>query len=151
MPDSMNNISILRADWTTYHRQIMLIRRTVFIREQGVSEADEVDSMDYANHFVLALDIDSNPIGTARLMANGRVGRMAVLLPYRGRGVGNRMLLELLSIATEYRMQNLFLHAQVYAIPFYEKHGFLTSGPEYMEAGIDHREMHRAMSKHTLR
>src|SRR5688572_6541961 len=128
MTDIVEGFSILRVDWASYHRQIMLIRRTVFVREQGVPESEEVDSMDPLCRFVLAIDIDDNPVGTARLLPDGRVGRMAVLKSYRGLGLGSLVLRELLKIAEEAGIKNLFLHAQLNAIPFYQKHGFIAEG-----------------------
>lgn len=141
MTDIVEGFSVLRADWDSYHRQIMLIRRSVFVDEQGVSESEEVDSMDPLCRFVLAIDIDDNPVGTARLLPNGRIGRMAVLKSYRGLGLGSLVLRELLNMAKENGIKNLFLHAQINAIPFYEKHGFIAEGPVFEEARILHQQM----------
>ncbi len=49
----------------------LAIRRTVFIEEQGVSEADEVDGLDPVALHLLAMQ-DAAPVGTARLLVEGR-------------------------------------------------------------------------------
>ena len=40
-------------------------------------------------------------------------------------------------------MTTVMLNAQVVAIPFYERHGFASVGPRFMEAGIEHQGMAR--------
>ena len=39
------------------------------------------------------------------------------------------------------KLKNIYLHAQVSAISFYEKHGFTACGHVFYEATIPHREM----------
>jgi predicted GNAT family N-acyltransferase len=90
---------------------------------------------------VLAVDAAGNAIGTARLLAEGKIGRMAVLREWRGRGVGSGLLLRLLEEARKQRLQQLTLHAQVYASKFYRKFGFEVMGGEFVEAGIPHVKM----------
>ena len=68
--------------------QCLEIRRAVFIEEQGVSVEDEVDGQDSkALHFLLR--DNTVPVGTARILILdeiGKIGRVCVLAPYRGRG-----------------------------------------------------------------
>ena len=68
---------------------------------------------------------------------------MAVLKSYRDRGIGLALLRELIRIGERHAPGRLCLSAQCYAIPFYEKLGFVAEGPVYDEAGIDHRWMVR--------
>ena len=61
----------------------LAIRRKVFIDEQGVSEADEVDGLDPVALHLLAMQ-DAAPVGTARILvegAVGKIGRVCVLAP----------------------------------------------------------------------
>ena len=51
------------------------------------------------------------------------------------------MLTLLLELARQAGFTEAVLHAQTHAIPFYEKQGFMVSGPQFMEAGIPHRVM----------
>ena len=90
---------------------------------------------------MLAVDPAGNAIGTARLLPDGKVGRMAVLREWRGKGVGRALLLRLVEEGKKQHLQQLALHAQVYADEFYRKFGFEIVGDKFMEAGIPHVKM----------
>jgi predicted GNAT family N-acyltransferase len=66
---------------------------------------------------------------------------MAVLKPWRGRGVGSALLVELIGLAREGGHAEVRLHAQTHALGFYRRHGYVTLGEEFLEAGIPHYEM----------
>lgn len=117
------------------------IRTAVFIYEQQVPEDLEWDEFDPVSLHVLALNSNDQPIGTARLLPDGHIGRMAVLKEWRGKGVGSAMLQRILEESSHRGMQKTMLNAQIAAIKFYEKFGFQVSGEEFMEAGIPHIKM----------
>lgn len=119
---------------------ISSIRKTVFVIEQSVPEDIEMDELDTVAQHVLAF-VDGIPVGTGRITAEGRIGRMAVLREYRGRGVGRDILRALVDIGRSYSVDTLCLSAQCHAIPFYERMGFVAQGDVYEEAGIPHRWM----------
>ena len=127
--------------WLDAHAALSAVRRAVFIVEQAVPEALEWEAADHGAVHVLASAPDGVPIGTGRLLADGRIGRMAVLREWRGRGVGAALLRELMATAEARGIMHLHLHAQTHALPFYARYGFVPSGPEFMEAGIPHRAM----------
>ena len=129
------------ADWGADGDAIRAVREAVFIREQGVPAEMEWDEDDPVSTHLLARSDTGEPIGTARLLPDGHVGRMAVVQAWRGRGVGAALLNRVLAIAGERGWKELRLHAQVHAIPFYRRFGFVATGPEFMEAGIAHRAM----------
>jgi predicted GNAT family N-acyltransferase len=128
------------ADWAADRDALERIRRTVFIEEQRIPEADEWDGEDAASVHVLAR-LNRDPVGTGRLNPAGKIGRIAVLAGLRGRGVGTRILIRLLEEARRLGIREPFLHAQVQAVPFYEKLGFSSQGGEFDEAGIPHVRM----------
>jgi predicted GNAT family N-acyltransferase len=128
------------ADWAADRDALERIRRTVFIEEQRIREADEWDGEDAASVHVLAR-LNRDPVGTGRLNPAGKIGRIAVLAGLRGRGVGTRILIRLLEEARRLGIREPFLHAQVQAVPFYEKLGFSSQGGEFDEAGIPHVRM----------
>ena len=99
-------------------------QETVFVVEQGVPLELELDGLDPTCHHVLALDAAGRSVGTARMQPCGHIGRIAVLRPWRNRGVGSRLLAELLEVARRAGLESVELDAQVHAISFYEKHGF---------------------------
>lgn len=137
--------SIVAADYAHDHARLHAVRTTVFIEEQQVPAELERDALDPLSFHVLALDGDGHPLGAARLTPERRIGRMAVLATERGRGIGEAMLAELLAEARRRAWPEVSLHAQLHALPFYARAGFVPSGPAFMEAGIGHREMRRRL------
>jgi Predicted acyltransferase len=124
------------------------IRREVFIDEQGVSEAEEMDGKeDQCGHLLARLD--GVPIGTTRLNwqpGKLKVQRVAVLKPHRGTGAGLAMIKAAIDEARRRSdIETVVLDSQVSAIGFYEKLGFVASGPVFLDAGIDHRLMTLAL------
>ena len=105
---------------------------------------EERDEHDAASVHFLARDASGHPIGTARLLGSGRIGRVAVLRQWRGRGLGRALMAAVIAEASRCGMTRLHLHAQVQTIPFYESLGFVVCGEEFEEAGILHREMERS-------
>ena len=127
--------------WNAGREPLSAIRREVFVREQGVSEAEEWDGLDAQCTHVLARDRHGTPIGCARLLPDGRIGRMAVLREWRGRGVGAALLRALLTVALAHGGPRPWLQAQEHALGFYRRLGFVARGPRFLDAGIPHREM----------
>jgi len=122
---------------------ILEVRRVVFIEEQEVPESLEIDGLDDECVHALAFDEAEKPIGTARLMPHGRIGRVAVLAPWRKRGVGASVMRVLLEEADRRGFDEIELHAQTWTIGFYETFGFAVAGEEFLEAEIPHRRMVR--------
>lgn len=131
------------ADWPGDAAAIRAIREQVFVREQGVPAELEWDDLDAACAHLLAYDMQGKPVGTARMQADGHIGRMAVLPEWRGRGVGSALLLMLIDLAATHGLDEVFLDAQVAAADFYYRHGFIASGEEFAAAGIPHLRMAR--------
>ncbi len=138
---------VATADWTRDHAALLQVRGVVFIEEQGVPEALERDDDDPRSTHVIARDAGGRPIGTARLTPQRRIGRMAVLRDWRGKGVGNALLEALLREARTQGLSEVALHAQVEAIGFYTRHGFVPEGARFDEAGIQHQTMRRALAR----
>jgi len=132
---------VIRADWHEFREALQRIRQVVFIEEQEVPRDLEWDGEDETSHHFLALNEAGQYIGCARLMANSQIGRMAVLIEQRGNGIGAQLLDAALDHARELGFRETFLHAQTYAIGFYQKAGFVSFGDEFSEAGIAHQAM----------
>lgn len=129
------------VDWAHGERFIRPIREIVFIREQAVPDELEWDGLDPQCAHVLAWNERAEAIGTARMQANGTIGRMAVLKNCRGRGAGRALLVALLDVAVRQGLTRVTLSAQTHAIGFYERAGFHAVGEPFMDAGIPHRKM----------
>jgi predicted GNAT family N-acyltransferase len=133
-----NDFRLRIARWPKDINPLREIRTTVFIDEQHVGQEEEWDGLDDQALHILALDRNEKPIGTGRLLPDGRIGRMAVLIAWRGKGVGAEILKMLMHEARSRDHAQVRLAAQVHAIPFYEKFGFEAYGEEFMDAGIPH-------------
>lgn len=136
----MRDFSILITDWRSDRLRLSQIRRTVFIEEQGVPEELEWDAEDACATHLLAVDGEL-AIGCARLLPDGHIGRMAVLHPWRGIGVGRALLKTALEVAQAEGHNIVRLSAQTHAAGFYARHGFVAESDEYLEAGIPHLAM----------
>jgi predicted GNAT family N-acyltransferase len=132
-------------------QEIYLLRTRVFVNEQGVNPQEEFDAFEEASIHWAACSGDK-VIGCARhrrTRAGFKIERMAVLEEFRNQGVGSRLLLKILEtlvpemVGLQPRVpggQNLeiYLHAQVQALPFYLRMGFVRVGELFYEAGIAH-------------
>ncbi|MFN4061727.1 MULTISPECIES: GNAT family N-acetyltransferase [Paracoccus] len=119
------------------------LRRTVFIEEQAVPEADEMDDQDAHAIHLLARD-DGRPVATARLLIKddiGKIGRVCVLASHRGTGLGATLMRAALDALAARGVRQARLGSQTHAMGFYEKLGFVAEGPVYDDAGIPHRDM----------
>jgi predicted GNAT family N-acyltransferase len=121
------------------------IRFTVFVEEQRVPSEMELDEWDAPSLHALARDRSGSAIGTARLLPDGHIGRMAVLREARGSGAGSALLQTLMRAARERGDREVMLNAQTHALPFYRRFGFVEEGGEYDDAGIAHIAMRRPL------
>ena len=139
------SFAVSNADYARDLEALRTVRETVFVQEQRVPLELEWDALDPRCVHVLARDAAGRPIGTGRLTPERKIGRMAVLREWRGRGVGVALLRALLDEAVRHGLPEVHLHAQVSAMGFYARHGFVPYGERFMEAGIEHQSMHRAL------
>ena len=140
----MNPVEILIKPWQEAAQEAYLIRKQVFIEEQGVPEDMELDEHDPLAKHALVYQ-DGLCVGTGRLVRldndHAQIGRMAVLSAYRNQSIGTAILSRLIALAKAEGILVLVLHSQISALPFYAKFGFVAEGPIYDEAGIPHRNM----------
>ena len=134
---------LIHTSWQDSKAGLGTVRRVVFIDEQQVPESLEWDGLDGSCDHVLVSDADHRPVATGRMKPDGHIGRMAVLPAYRGQGIGAAILAALLEVARQKGHEAVFLHAQVSAIAFYERHGFVVNSEQFMDAGIPHKTMIR--------
>lgn len=125
-----------------------LIRKLVFVDEQGIALAEDIDGLDdQATHF-LAVE-NGTPVGTARVLEKGsigKIGRLAVLKSHRSKGIGAAIIRAALNdLDARPHIREARLGAQIEAIPFYEALGFTPEGDEFLDAGLTHQEMVRRL------
>jgi predicted GNAT family N-acyltransferase len=125
---------------------IRAIRVGVFVEEQHVPAAIEMDDRDPVCLHVLA-SIAGEPVGTGRidLAKQGKIGRVAVVASHRRSGVGAALMDALHRIALGHGLSSAWCHAQLTAVPFYERIGYRAASEVFDEAGIPHVKMTRPL------
>lgn len=127
----------------------MRIRHEVFVEEQAVPVELERDEWDEGAEHFLAL-LDGQPAGTVRLVVEqpgeAHLGRLAVLPPARGTGLGVALVKAVEERAQERSLASVVLGAQVHALPFYARLGYTVEGEVFDDAGIPHRWMRKRLS-----
>ena len=133
-------------------QQCLDIRFTVFVEGQHVPIHEELDGKDTASDHYL-LFYSGYPSGVARvryLEDYAKIERVAILDEYQGRGFGREIMRLILSdLQQQTLIKQVKLSSQTYAIPFYEKLGFVVYGDEYMDAGIPHKDMKLFLERKT--
>jgi predicted GNAT family N-acyltransferase len=151
LPLRIVEYAVVAGDWATLGGEAAPVRQAVFVEEQGVPADLELDELDAQALHAVARGPGGRAIATARLIgedaATARIGRMAVLAGWRSQGVGSALLWRLLSHAAARGMAQVVLSAQLHAVPFYRRHGFVEEGGEYLDAGIRHRTMRRQLGR----
>ncbi|MBL8385815.1 MAG: GNAT family N-acetyltransferase [Burkholderiales bacterium] len=127
------------------------VRQTVFVDEQAIAPALEWDDRDAIATHVLVTGADGAPCATGRLYAEAaprvaRIGRLAVCRPWRGIGLGAAVLAHLVERARRDGHAEAVLHAQSHARGFYAGRGFAVEGAEFIEDGIAHLRMRKALA-----
>jgi predicted GNAT family N-acyltransferase len=129
-------------------QEALEVRRKVFVREQGIAESLVCDGHDHEALHTVVKD-GKRVVGSARIRFLGnnqaKLERMAVLKPYRHRGVGRQMLLFLEPVLRGKQVQHIIIHAQIDVVPFYKLCGFDEVGSPFWEAGIQHIKMRKQL------
>jgi len=137
-------IRLETGSWDALQAHCQAIRFRVFVGEQGIDPALELDEADRDCLHCVAWS-GGKAAGTGRLLPDGHIGRMAVLPEFRRSGVGGLILEQLIVAARERGHRRIELSAQAYVESFYRRHGFTREGSMYLEAGIEHVKMWRAL------
>jgi predicted GNAT family N-acyltransferase len=139
--DRPSPFAVRRIRWSELNGILRAIRMKVFVEEQHVPQALELDGLDDDCVHAVAETAAGEAIGTGRLLPDGHIGRMAVIHEWRSKGVGRMLLAELVAAAVERGDPAIVLSAQTHAIGFYQRNGFEVISEEYFDAGIPHRTM----------
>jgi len=125
------------------------VRETVFVKEQGFSLEIELDEIDAVAHHVVLYE-EGRPVACGRLFADPQmggntyhVGRVAVLRPLRGTGLGRRVMEEIERKTRALRADRLVLGAQCRAQDFYKKLGYTPFGEVFMDEHCEHIHMEK--------
>lgn len=138
----MYNIKFITSDADEFEN-VKSIRTTVFTNEQGADALTEFDELDSTSDFALLYE-GENAVATARVVKTDKgykIGRIAVLSKCRGKGYGDIIVRAVTEKAFSYGTENVYVDAQNYAVPFYEKIGFSVIGDEIIDRGLPHIPM----------
>ncbi|TRZ71219.1 MAG: GNAT family N-acetyltransferase [Bacteroidetes bacterium] len=128
---------------TDLAKQAFEIRRKVFVEEEGVDPDLEYNREEEAHHYLLLLS--GKAVATARWRETDKgikLERFAVLPEFRNRGLGGIILKEVINDVVPLG-KAIYLHSQLRAVPFYERHGFVKEGAVFYEADMGHYYMRK--------
>ncbi len=134
------SFTVETVDFKKCEKQIFYVRNQVFVKEQSVPVELEIDGFDENAIHVLAWD-NKNVIGTGRMLPDGHMGRICVIKPYRGIGVGRFIMRSLINTAGKMNFLKVWLASQCRVTGFYRELGFVETGKVFDDAGIDHIKM----------
>jgi predicted GNAT family N-acyltransferase len=141
-------IEVRRAAGPAEIEAALDLRYRVFCGEQGVSLEADRDGLDAEALHLVAID-GERLVGTCRLLFGdgvARLGRMAVEPDARGRGIGAAVLDEAERESRAAGVDRITLHAQIAARSLYERGGFAQVGVVFLEEGIPHLTMEKAVA-----
>ncbi|WP_148254382.1 GNAT family N-acetyltransferase [Aidingimonas lacisalsi] len=141
----MSRLTVDQGNWAALGQLASEIRRLVFIEEQNVPKHEEWDGRDDDSLHFLAWH-DQEAMGTARLLPDGHIGRVAVLPHGRGLGIGQALMHAAIDAAGKAGHPRVELAAQTHALAFYQRLGFEPFGSEFVDAGIPHFHMRLPLS-----
>jgi tRNA(adenine34) deaminase len=145
LPATMKpEFKVKTATWPDDMATLKAIRYEVFVEEQKVPAEGEIDAHDPLSIHAIAWS-NGKAAACGRLLPDGHIGRMAVLKPFRGFGVGGLVLQHLIERARQRGDREVVLSAQTHAIGFYKKFGFMAEGGEYLDCNIPHRDMRKTL------
>lgn len=129
--------------------QILQLRSEVFVVEQNCVYQD-IDGKDQKALHLLGI-FEDNVAAYVRLFApgdyfdNASIGRVVISSKFRDRKWGHSLMTAAIdAIQKEFNTSAITISAQLYLKKFYETHGFVQDGDEYLEDDIPHIKMHRA-------
>lgn len=130
--------------------QALKIREAVFINEQKVPLSEEVDEYDTTATHYLVYNLKNQPVATCRTRTYKnklKIERVCVLKPYRGKKIGEKLMLHAEKEAEQQGFKATLLAAQTQVIPFYEKLGYQVCSEPFIDANIEHYLMEKQFNK----
>jgi predicted GNAT family N-acyltransferase len=148
-------ISHISMDDPLYEQEKAL-RTSVLLEPIGYTFQDYLDMApgreEQSEHYIAVLDHPTGPrvVGTSTLFISenkdghrvGKVQQVCVDPQRQGEGIGRRLMIAMEARGFgELGLEQLYCHAQLEALPFYERLGWSSEAETFMEAGIEHRKM----------
>lgn len=132
---------IQQVKWRDQWQNLQQVRYRVFVCELRVDPRSEFDGLDERAWHVLACDAQGNPIGSGRLCRNGEIGRIAVLMEHRNKGLGSEITRTLLRLAKKKSLSDVFMKPELADLAKFSDCAACPVGPVFMEEGIPHQQL----------
>lgn len=136
-----NSFTVSMVTWHDGGPLLKSVREAVFIKEQGIAPELEWDNLDETCRHALALSHSGDAIGCGRMLADGHIGRIAVLPKWRKLKVGTAIMEAFLDYARAHDYKQVDVDAQTHATRFYRSFDFVEEGKVFMDAGLPHIKM----------
>ncbi|MGC2167306.1 MAG: GNAT family N-acetyltransferase [Gallionella sp.] len=136
-----NSFTVSLVSWHDGGPLLKSVREQVFINEQGIAPELEWDNLDESCRHALALSHQGDAIGSGRMLADGHIGRIAVLPQWRKQKIGTAIMEAFLAYARAHEYKQVDVDAQTQAIPFYRNFDFVEEGETFTDAGLPHIKM----------
>lgn len=146
----MNNAPVIQLITTTSpaYKQMAALRKRVLLDPIGVPHTYINPEKEEDDWLVAACD-GEQMIGCCVLtkldVATLQLRQMAVDTAVQGKGVGAAIIKYAEGLAKENGFAVLMMHARDVVIPFYERCGYTTAGPQFFEVGIAHHKMEKRL------
>ena len=125
-----------QTTWQKSSNEILEIRHRVFMIEQHIRDNVLCDLEDNDCFHVIVKNTDGDIVAAGRITEQGRIGRIAVLLPYRGSGIGTKLFKKLIQIGKSHNINDISLNAELGDHRFYNLQKFTSAGPVFMKQGV---------------
>ena len=135
-----------RTTWQESSNDILDIRHRVFMIEQHIRDNVLCDLDDNECFHVVVKNTQGDIVACGRITEEGRIGRLAVLLTYRGMGIGTKLFKTLIDIGKSKNLKNISLNAELGDQRFYNMQQFTSAGPVYMKQGVPHQMLARKLA-----
>ena len=143
----LKSFSFEQTTWLESGDEILSVRNKVFVIEQHYEKAEPFNQQDFDAFHLIVRNSDFEVVACGRITPTGRIGKIAVTLPYRGLGIGSKLLKMLIQHGQENNINDLYLNAEIENQNFYQLQEFFSAGPVFMKHGIPHRRLARKLAQ----
>ncbi len=139
-------MQVAQVEWgSPFYQMTIELRNEILRKPLGLTfSPKDLASEKETLHFAI-LNEETSAIAAVCAQAlsprQWKIRQMAVALSHQKKGLGSQLIKSVLNTLIEKDAEEIILHAREIAIPFYEKHGFTSTGPIFTEVGIPHRKM----------
>lgn len=133
--------TVRTANWQQDLELLQTLRIAAHGDSASANEVNLIDQQDELAEHWLALDAENNAIAAIRMLADGHIGRLAVLPGFRNQGIGQSLIEYVISHARANNFYQLYLYAPSQLKQFYLQQGFESVGDEFIESGIPRQKM----------